>query len=101
MCITHFSVLYNILNKFLLRGKRRIGTIDEHCEASLVSWQFLVCLFFPVEQSIQHLGGGGGPHLTACRVLVPRPGIELPGFLAVKAPSPNYWTNREFLPFNF
>ena len=31
----------------------------------------------------------------ACGILVPRPGIE-PGPSAVKAPSPNHWTAREF-----
>ena len=31
----------------------------------------------------------------ACGILVPHPGIE-PGPLAVKAPSPNNWTTREF-----
>ena len=30
----------------------------------------------------------------ACRILVPRPGIE-PGALAVKALSPYHWTSRE------
>ena len=34
------------------------------------------------------------PHLTACGILVPRPGIE-PGAMAVKAPNPNHWTTRE------
>ena len=33
---------------------------------------------------------------TACRILVPQPGIE-PRPLAVKAPGPNHWTAREFL----
>ena len=31
----------------------------------------------------------------ACGILVPWPGIE-PGATAVKAPSPNHWTTREF-----
>ena len=35
------------------------------------------------------------PRCTACRILVPRPGIE-PGPPAVEAPSPNHWTAREF-----
>ena len=34
-------------------------------------------------------------HHEVCRILVPRPGIE-PWPLAVKAPSPNHWTAREF-----
>ena len=32
---------------------------------------------------------------VACGILVPQPGME-PRPLAVKAPSPNYWTAREF-----
>ena len=35
------------------------------------------------------------PCHRGCRILVPQPGIE-PGPLAVRAPSPNYWTAREF-----
>ena len=35
------------------------------------------------------------PCCAACRILVPRPGIE-PAPLAVKAWNPNYWTAREF-----
>ena len=31
----------------------------------------------------------------ACRILVSQPGIEL-GPLALKSPSPNHWTSREF-----
>ena len=31
----------------------------------------------------------------ACGILVPRPGVE-PKTSAVKAPSPNHWTAREF-----
>ena len=38
------------------------------------------------------------PCHEACRVLVPQPGTE-PVFLALKAPSPNHWTVREF-PMN-
>ena len=34
------------------------------------------------------------PHRAACGILVPGSGIEL-GSLAVRAPSPNYWTSRE------
>ena len=34
-------------------------------------------------------------HCTACRILVPRPGIE-PRPTAVKVLSPNHWTTREF-----
>ena len=34
-------------------------------------------------------------HRAACRMLVPRPGIE-PGPRAVKVPSPNHWTTKEF-----
>ena len=34
---------------------------------------------------------------AACGILVPQPGIE-PGPSAVKAPSPNHWTAREFPP---
>lgn len=37
-------------------------------------------------------------HHVACKTFVPRTGIEP---LAVKAPSPNYWTIREFLLFSF
>ena len=33
------------------------------------------------------------PHRAACGILVPGSGIELS--LAVRAPSPNYWTSRE------
>ena len=40
------------------------------------------------------------PHLAACEILVPQPGIE-PGTLAVQAQSPNHWTAREFLIINF
>ena len=35
------------------------------------------------------------PHLAARGVLAPQPGIE-PQARAVKAPSPNHWTIREF-----
>ena len=35
------------------------------------------------------------PRSEACGILVPRPGIE-PGPIALKAPSPNHWTAREF-----
>ena len=35
------------------------------------------------------------PLCTACGILIPQAGIE-PGPLAVKAPSPNHWTTREF-----
>ena len=66
---------------------------------SKFSFFFVFCFFFLLS-SLFNICGGGGPHLTACRILVPGPGIELPGFLAVKALSPNYWTNREFLSFN-
>ena len=38
-------------------------------------------------------------HCMACRILVPRPGIE-PGPSAVKVPSLNHWTAREF-PVSF
>ena len=34
-------------------------------------------------------------HYQACGIFVPPPGIE-PGPLAVKTPSPNHWTAREF-----
>ena len=34
-------------------------------------------------------------HFTACRILVPQPGIE-PVPLAVEARSLNHWTTREF-----
>ena len=38
------------------------------------------------------------PYCTACRILVPQPGIE-PGPSAVKVWSPNHWTARNsFLP---
>ena len=40
------------------------------------------------------------PHRVAYGLLVPRPGIE-PGALAVRPPSPNHWTAREFLNFYF
>ena len=33
--------------------------------------------------------------LTACEILIPRPGIE-PGPSAVKVQSPNHWTAREY-----
>ena len=36
-----------------------------------------------------------GPLHAACRILVPRPGMD-PGTTALKAPSPNYWTAKEF-----
>ena len=35
------------------------------------------------------------PHHAACGILVPRPGIE-PGAPALRVPSPNHWTTREF-----
>ena len=35
------------------------------------------------------------PCRIACGILVPQPGIE-PGAPAVRAPSPNHWTAREF-----
>ena len=38
------------------------------------------------------------PHLASCGMLVPQPGIE-PGATAVKAPSTNHWTTREFPKF--
>ena len=38
----------------------------------------------------------GGPCHVACRILVPRPGME-PWSPAVEAQSPNHWTTREFL----
>ena len=41
------------------------------------------------------LGGGTECHV-ACGVLAPQPGID-PGPPAVKVPSPNHWTTREFL----
>ena len=34
-------------------------------------------------------------HHEACGILIPQPGIE-PGPLAMKAPSPDHWTAREF-----
>ena len=37
------------------------------------------------------------PCCAACRILVPRPGIE-PGPTAVEARSPNHWTDGEFPP---
>ena len=37
------------------------------------------------------------PCHTACKILVPQPGIE-PGSMAVKAPCPNHWTAREVPP---
>ena len=37
----------------------------------------------------------GGEGHTTCGILVPQPGIE-PAPTAVKAPSPNHWTAREF-----
>ena len=40
-------------------------------------------------------GGSGGAACVAFRILVSSPGIE-PGATAVKAPSPNHWTAREF-----
>ena len=36
-----------------------------------------------------------GHPAAVCGVLVPQPGTE-PGPTSVKAPSPNYWTAREF-----
>ena len=38
--------------------------------------------------------GGAEPHGSACRILVPRPGIE-PILPALGARSPNHWTARE------
>ena len=38
----------------------------------------------------------GGPCHVACRILVPRPGVEA-WSPAVEAQSPNHWTTREFL----
>ena len=35
------------------------------------------------------------PHHAACRISVPRPGIE-PGATAGKMPTPNHWTARKF-----
>ena len=35
------------------------------------------------------------PHRATCEILVPHPKIEFVP-LAVKLPSPNYWTTREF-----
>ena len=35
------------------------------------------------------------PYLEACKILLPRPGIE-PLPLAVEAQNPNHWTSREF-----
>ena len=35
------------------------------------------------------------PCRVACGILIPPPGIE-PGFPAVKVPSPNHWTMKEF-----
>ena len=37
-------------------------------------------------------------HHAACRILVPRPGME-PTPPAVEAQSPNYWTARQVAPF--
>ena len=39
-------------------------------------------------------------HPEVCGILVPRPGLE-PGAPAVRVPSPNHWTAREFLFFFF
>ena len=39
------------------------------------------------------------PHLAACRILVPQPGIE-PMPPAVEAQSPNHWTAHG-IPLNF
>ena len=40
-------------------------------------------------------GGWGWGGCVACRILVPRPGIE-PGPPAVEAQGPNHWTTREY-----
>ena len=40
-----------------------------------------------------------GPHLAACSILVPQPGIE-PEPPAVEAWCPNHWTTREFPVIN-
>ena len=40
------------------------------------------------------------PQCTTCRILVPQAGIESSPS-AVKAPSPNHWTTREFSRFYF
>ena len=47
---------------------------------------FLKLIYFLIYFWLRH---------TACRILVPRPGIE-PVPSAVKALSPNHWTAREF-----
>ena len=44
--------------------------------------------------------GGGQLHFVSCRVLVSQPGIE-PGPVAVKVPSLNPWTTREFSIIGF
>ena len=41
------------------------------------------------------MGGETRPHPASCRILAPQPGIE-PGSKAVKVPSRNHWTAREF-----
>ena len=43
---------------------------------------------------------GGGLHLAACKIFVPRPEIE-PGAAAIKVLSPNHWTARDVLEVEF
>ena len=43
---------------------------------------------------------GGGLHVAACKIFVPRPEIE-PGAAAIKVLSPNHWTARDVLEVEF
>ena len=69
---------------------RHISSVDHFC-------QFVPNSGLPLSRDTFF---GGGPHRTACSILIPGPGIER-GPSAVKVPSPNHWTPGHFLEILF
>ena len=70
-------------------------SLDIYPGVELLDHMLLLFLFFKFKKLFFFW-----PCREACGILVPRPGIE-PRPTAVKVPSPNQWTTREFPIFRF
>ena len=70
-------------------------SLDIYPGVELLDRMLLLFLFFKFKKLFFFW-----PCREACGILVPRPGIE-PRPTAVKVPSPNQWTTREFPIFRF
>ena len=66
-------------------------------QCKLFGWVISFLCIYPKDIFPSFFFGGGGCAEQLAGILIPWPGIE-PGPSAVKVPSPNHWTAREFPP---